>query len=461
MKLLLIFPMGKANVIGKYSRFRLAPLTLPYLAALTPKDVDITIIDELVDEIDFNVNVDLVGITALTPLAPRAYEIADKFRSRGIKVVLGGVHATMCPDEAALHTDAIVLGEAEETWPRLIEDLKRGRLQKRYTCSRLPSLKGIPIPRWDLVKMGYLPIYTIQTSRGCPFDCEFCAVTAFFGGRYRFRPLDEVLSEVEVLIRSRKQRGPLGNIFFFTDDNIYANPRRSKELCRTVTSFRMKWFAQAPISIAWDKEFLKLASKSGCIGVLIGFESLFQPNLDQIGKKINKVAEYGEAIRRIHSYGIKIMGSFMFGLDYDEISFFGDVVKFMNSAPIDVPSFTVVTPYPGTRFYRRLQKEGRLLSNDWTEYDSNRAVHRPLGMTPQEVNEHLIWAWKRITSFSSILRRTVFSSSRSLFYFIYNLVLRRMTRKKLIYPVRSPRQRRGIRPLRGRITSNGVNADKR
>ncbi len=461
MKLLLIFPMGKANVIGKHSRFHLAPLTLSYLAALAPKDADITIIDELVDRIDFNVSVDLVGITVLTPLAPRAYEIADRFRARGVKVVLGGVHATMCPDEAALHADAIVLGEAEEIWPRLIEDLKRGRLQKRYTCSELPSLEGIPMPRWDLVEMGYIPTYTIQTSRGCPFDCEFCAVTAFFGGKYRFRPLGEVLGEIEVLIKSRKQRGPLGNIFFFNDDNIYAHPQRSKELCRAVMPFRIKWFAQAPISIAWDEEFLKLAAKSGCIGVLIGFESLFQPNLDQIGKKINRVEEYGEAVRRIHSYGIKIMGSFMFGLDYDEIGFFGDVVKFMNSAPIDVPSFAVVTPYPGTRFYKRLQKEGRLLSNDWTEYDSNRAVHRPLGMTPREANEHLIWAWKRITSFSSILRRTVFPSNRSLFYFIYNLVLRRMMRKTLIYPVRSNPTPQGTDAAPLARASNGVNADKR
>ena len=424
MKLLLIFPMGKGKVMGKYSYFKLAPLTLPYIAALTPKDVEITIIDDLVDEIDFGADVDLVGLTVLTPLAPRAYEIADRFRSRGIKVVLGGVHVTMCPQEATPHADALVLGEAEETWPKLIADFKKRRLQRIYRCPRPPDLKGIPIPRWDLLKMRYLPAYSVQTSRGCPFDCDFCSVTTFFGGRYRLRPIEDVVDEVQTLIESKRQKAPLGNIFFFNDDNVFAHPSHSKRLFKALTPLRVKWLGQAPITMAWDEELLKISADSGCIGVLIGFESLSQRNIDRMGKRINRVREYEEAIKRIHSYGIKMMGSFMFGLDEDDRGTFQRVVRFIEKTHIDVPGLGMATPYPGTRFYRRLEKEGRLINHDWEDYDSMQTVHRPLQMSPQEADEGLIWAWKRATSLPSILKRTVFPSNRSLFYFIFNLVFR-------------------------------------
>ncbi|MBU4561223.1 B12-binding domain-containing radical SAM protein, partial [bacterium] len=337
MKLLLIFPMGKGRMMGKHSHFKLAPLTLPHIAGLTPGDVDIQIIDELVDEVDFDADVDLVGLSVLTPLAPRAYEIADRFRKRGIKVVLGGVHITMCPQEAALHADALVLGEAEETWPKLIEDFKKGRLQKIYRCLRPPDLKGLPLPRWDLLKMRYLPTYIVQTTRGCPFDCEFCAVTTFFGGKYRTRPIEEVVNEIKTLIESKRQRSPLGDIFFFTDDNIFSNPSYTKEWLKEITPFKIKWLCQAPITMAWDEELLKISAESGCIGALIGFETLSQKNIDKMGKKINRVKEYEEAIKRIHSYGIKMIGSFMFGLDDDNKEIFERVVRFMEKNHIDVP----------------------------------------------------------------------------------------------------------------------------
>ncbi len=429
MKLLLIFPMGKGRVMGKHSFFKLVPLTLPYIAALTPEDVEVTIVDDLVDEIDFGADVDLVGLTVLTPLAPRAYEIADRFRARGVKVVLGGVHVTMCPQEAAPHADALVLGEAEETWPKLVKDFKKGRLKKYYRCPGPPDLKGIPVPRWDLLKMRYLPTYSVQTSRGCPHDCDFCSVTTFFGGKYRLRPVEDVVNEVQTLIESRRQKAPLGNIFFFNDDNIFANPSHSKRLFKALTPLRIKWLGQAPITMAWNEELLKIGADSGCIGVLIGFESLSQRNIDKMGKRINKVKEYEEAIKRIHSYGIKIMGSFMFGLDEDNKGAFERVVRFMEKTHIDVPGLGIATPYPGTRFYKRLRRENRIFDNDWANYDSTRSVHRPLRMSPQEADEGLIWAWKRTTSVPSIFKRTVFPSNRSLFYFLFNFVFRQTVRR--------------------------------
>ena len=429
MKLLLIFPMGKGRVMGKSSHFKLAPLSLPHIAGLTPRDVDIQIVDELIDEVDFDIDVDLVGLSVLTPMATRAYEIADRFRKRGIKVVMGGVHITMCSEEASLHADALVLGEAEETWPKLIEDFKKGRLQKIYRCPRSPDLKGLPLPRWDLLKMMYLPAYVVQTTRGCPFDCEFCAVTTFFGGKYRSRPIEEVVNEIKTLIESKRQRSPLGDIFFFTDDNIFANPSYTKEWLKEITPLKIKWLGQAPITMAWDEELLKISAESGCIGVLIGFETLSQKNIDSIGKKINKVKEYEEAIKRIHSYGIKFIASFMFGLDDDDKGAFKRVVRFMEKNHIDVPGMGIATPYPGTRFYKRLKKEGRIIKEDWSDYDSAQAVFRPRHMTPEELDAGLAWTWKRSTTYLSILRRNILPSNRSIFYVIFNIIFRRTIRR--------------------------------
>jgi len=429
MKLLLIFPMGKGRVMGKHSYFKLAPLSLPYIAGLTPGDVDIQIIDELVDEVDFDTDVDLVGLSVLTPLAPRAYEIADRFRKRGIKVVMGGVHITMCPEEASSHADALVLGEAEETWPKLIQDFKKGRLQKIYRCSRPPDLKGLPVPRWDLLKMRYLPTYVVQTTRGCPFDCEFCAVTTFFGGKYRTRPIKEVVNEIKTLIESKRQRSPLGNIFFFTDDNIYSNRSYAMQWLKEIIPLKIHWIGQAPITMAWDEELLKISADSGCIGVLIGFESLSQKNIDKMGKKINKIIQYEEAIRRIHSYGIKMIGSFMFGLDDDDKGVFERVVRFMEKNHIDVPGMGTATPYPGTRLYKRLRKEGRIIKEDWSDYDSAQAVFRPRHMTPEELDEGLAWAWKRSTSYPSIFKRNILPSNRSIFFIIFNIVFNRTVRR--------------------------------
>jgi len=429
MKLLLIFPMGKGKVMGKHSYFKLAPLSLPYIAGLTPGDVDIQIIDELVDEVDFDADVDLVGLSVLTPCAPRAYEVADRFRKGGIKVVLGGVHITMCPQEAALHADALVLGEAEETWPRLIEDFKKGRLKKYYRCPRPPDLKGLPIPRWDLLKMRYLPTYVVQTTRGCPFDCEFCAVTTFFGGKYRTRPLEEVLNEIKTLIESKRQRSPFGDIFFFSDDNIYSDRSYAMQWLKEIIPFKIHWIGQAPITMAWDEELLKVSADSGCIGVLIGFESLFQKNIDKMGKRINKVKEYEEAIKRIHSYGIKLIGSFMFGLDEDDKGVFERVVRFMEKTHIDVPGMGAATPYPGTRLYKRLKKEGRIFDYDWTHYDSMRTVFDPLRMSRKELDEGLAWAWKKSTSYPSILKRNILPPNRSVFYTIFNIVFHQTARR--------------------------------
>jgi radical SAM superfamily enzyme YgiQ (UPF0313 family) len=421
--------MGKGKVMGKYSHFKLAPLTLPYIAALTPGDVEVEIIDELVDDIDFDLDVDLVGLTVLTPLATRAYEIADRFRKRGVKVVLGGVHITMCPEEASSHADALVLGEADETWPRLIADFQKGKLQKIYRCPRPPDLKGLPIPRWDLLKMRYLPTYVVQTTRGCPFDCEFCAVTTFFGGKYRTRPIDDVLNEVQTLIATKRQRSPLGDIFFFTDDNIYSNRSYAKEWLKELARFKVKWLGQAPITMAWDEELLKISADSGCIGVLVGFETLSQKNIETMGKKINKVEEYEDAIKRIHSYGIKLIGSFMFGLDDDDKGIFERVVKFMVKNRIDVPGMGTITPYPGTRLYKRLREEGRIIKEDWADYDSAQAVFRPRHMTPEELDAGLAWAWKKSTSYPSILRRNILPSNRSIFYTALNIIFRHTVRK--------------------------------
>ncbi|GAG81765.1 unnamed protein product, partial [marine sediment metagenome] len=258
MKLKLIVPVSVEQ--RRWVRyFALPPLNLLYVAALTPKDVEITLVDEHVDRIDFEEEVDLVGITSLTATAPRGYEIADEFRKRGVKVVLGGIHSSALPQEAIQHADSVVIGEAENLWPEVIEDFKKKRLKKFYQSSQKPSLENLPLPRRDLLQgKRYLTKNFIMTTRGCPFDCDFCSVTRFFGKRHRFRPVGDVIKEIESL---------KGNFTVFADDNVIAHKKYAKELFKALIPCKKRWFSQADLTMAQDEELLKLAVQSGCEGV--------------------------------------------------------------------------------------------------------------------------------------------------------------------------------------------------
>ena len=424
-ELLLIAPLGKAGLVGRDMTFRLPCLGLLRVAALTPPGWDVTIVDEKVEELDLTQSPDLVGITAMTITSQRAYEIADHFRRRGIKVVIGGMHASCLPDEALAHCDSVVVGEAEQLWPAVLADFEGGELKRVYQHqSGLPSLDDLPPADWELYrKKRYLPVHFIETTRGCPLDCEFCAVTNAFGGRYRNRPLDDVLAELH---RLRPFDGllTLKNCVFFVDDNIISNRAYARELLTRLGDFKIQWFSQASMNIANDPEILALCQRSGCLGLFIGFESLSEETLRSIGHKPNQPGHYLEAVRKIHDHGIGVDASFVFGFDTDHDGVFDSTIDFVLRAKIEVAYFSILTPYPGTRLFERLQSEGRLLTTDWTLYDTSHVVYRPKTFTPDQLLDGYYRALKEAYAINSIFKRLWGTTARKNFFYPMNFGFR-------------------------------------
>ena len=350
MKLELIVPSTQEN-IRRRKKGLIPPLGLAMVAAVTPPEVEVSLTDENVTDIDFQKEIDLVGITALTVTAPHAYEIADNFRARGAKVILGGAHPSVLPEEAIQHADAVVIGEAEGIWPNLINDFKANKLQRVYRQSERPSLVNLPIPRRDLFAKGaYYITNTISATRGCPYSCSFCSVTSLFGHTYRCRPVEEVIKEIETL----NQR----ELIVFVDDNIVGNPKFAEELFRALLPYKIKWVSQASVMVARNDELLKLAAASGCMDLFIGFETLSPANLAAVGKKVNIVDEYETAIKKIHSHGIAIHGFFILGLDEDDEEAFKRTLYFAQKTRLESAQFAWPVPYPGTTFYESLDKTG-------------------------------------------------------------------------------------------------------
>jgi radical SAM superfamily enzyme YgiQ (UPF0313 family) len=399
MKIKIICPRWPEGSLWRHFFFRFPYLSLTALAALSPGEIEVTIEDENVQEINFEDRPDLAAISIMTPLAKRGYAIADRFREESVPVVMGGFHATWMPDEAKQHADSVVLGEAEPSWVRLLEDLKAGSLQKFYRADGKADLTGLPIPRRDLLKKkSYFFTNTMQVSRGCPFQCDFCSVTAFFGHTCRFRPLEEVQKEAELLRREN-------DFIFFVDDNIIGNPAYAQDFFSFLKGLKVKWVSHASINIAENEDLLKRAGESGCHGLFIGFESLSQETLKRHHKMANQVERYKEQIRKIHDRGIGIEGSFIFGSDGEDSSVFHRVVDFCEETKIDAAVFAVLTPYPGTRIYEQFLEEDRILSFDWDLYDMDHVVFRPRDMTVEELQEGHDWANRRFYSYPSMLKR--------------------------------------------------------
>lgn len=399
MKIKIICPRWPEGSLWRHFFFRFPYLSLTTLAALTPGEIEVTIEDENVQEINFEDRPDLAAISIMTPLAKRGYAIADRFREKSVPVVMGGFHATWMPDEAKQHADSVVLGEAEQSWARLLADFEAGGLQTFYPADGKADLKGLPIPRRDLLKKkSYFFTNTMQVSRGCPFQCDFCSVTAFFGHTCRFRPLEEVRKEAELLRREN-------DFIFFVDDNIIGNPAYAQDLFSFLKGLKVKWVSHASINIAENEDLLKNAGESGCHGLFIGFESLSQETLKRHHKMANQVERYKEQIRKIHDRGIGIEGSFIFGSDGEDSSVFDRVVDFCEETKIDAAVFAILTPYPGTRIYEQFLKEERILSFDWDLYDMDHVVFRPRNMTVEQLQEGHDLANRRFYSCSSMLKR--------------------------------------------------------
>jgi len=388
---------------------RYAPLTLTTLASLVPADVpaELTLLDEGVDEIDPDaIDADLVGITAITGTAPRAYEIARAFRSRGVPVVLGGVHPTLVPDEASAHADSVVVGYAEESWPQLLRDFTGGRMRHRYDQSPQLKLAGLPFPRRDLYKAGMVNVAeTIEATRGCIFQCEFCVVPAAWGTRPLQKPVGDVVADL-------KQMGAKRAIFL--DLNLIADLPYARELFTALIPLKIRWAGLVTTTIAWDEELLDLAARSGCRGLLIGFESLDQKALDQSKKSFNMRKDYRLVVDRIHDRGIAIMGCFVFGFDSDTLETFERTVDFVMESKMDLPRYAIAVPFPSTGLFRRLKAEGRILTEDWSLYDGQHVVFQPTHMSPDQLLHETGRAWKKTYAYKSIARRVLGSGTRML-----------------------------------------------
>lgn len=394
-RLLIVAPAGYQGFWNK-GRILAPPLALPLLAGLTPPEIEVRLVDENVEPVDTNAAVDCVAISCMTASARRAYVIADAFRKRGIPVVMGGIHPTVMPDEAARHADAVVIGEAEPVWKRVLDDFAADRLQPRYSNHGYADLAGLPRPRRELLQAHrYLTINVVQTARGCPYNCSFCSVKAIAGKRYRFRPIGEVIEEIRPL------KGWIGMV----DDNIAGKPSRAKKLFEALIPLKRRWVGQADLNIARDPELMALAVQSGCKALFIGLESLSQQNLWATGKSPNIGIDMDEAITKIHQAGIEIIGSFVLGLDGDDRGTFARTVAFARRHKLAAAQFAVLTPFPGTAMREKLLEEGRILDNDWSSYTMSKVVFHPEQMTPWELQEGQAYAYRSFYSLSSILER--------------------------------------------------------
>ncbi len=398
-----------------------ARLTLTTLAALTPPDIDVRITDENVEPIDFEEDVDLVGVTGMVMHASRAYQIAQRFRERGIPVVMGGPHASSRPSEAKEHVDAVVIGEAENVWKDLIDDFKKGHLKPFYKADAFCSMEGIPPPRLDLLrKDAYMTVNCVQTTRGCPHQCDFCHVTHFFGKTYRCRPIEEVIEEVKHLE---------GEFTVFVDDNIAGNRQYARELFTRLKPLKKRWASQASMTLTRDPELLRLAAESGCVSLFLGIESLSSENLRDVNKAFNRVHQFEEAIKRVHDCDIMIVGGFIFGLDHDDEGVFERTLRFCERNRIELPSFFILTPLPGTSLFDRLESEGRLLHKDWTKYNGATVVFRPKLMTEETLQRGFNWVCKEAYSWNSIVKRVFHPQQRFFTRVLSNMAYRSIARK--------------------------------
>lgn len=406
MKLRLIQP-GQLDEAGrpvKYRKLFMPFLTMPTLAALTPEGIEVGITEDFVETIDYDEEVDVVAIGGQTSQAPRAYRIADEFRRRGRTVVMGGIHASMCPEEALEHADAVMVGEAEDMWEPMLEDVRTGSLKPRYRAACRPDLSRLAIPRFDLLDynnyvvppFARTPLIPIQTTRGCPHNCDFCSVAAFLGNRVRKKPVENVLREIETIRPSR---------VFFTDDNIAADTKHARKLFAALTPLRLRWACQMDTLILKHPELIELAAEAGCHETFIGVESVSTETLAKVNKGFNRPETFAELFRRLKDVGILAQASMVYGMDGDDMDALRRTVDLVRSWDVNYLYIFVLTPYPGTPLFRQMSETGRIRSTDWSLFDGANTVVDFASGSAQDLVDAMWHSYEKFYSLPAVFGR--------------------------------------------------------
>jgi radical SAM superfamily enzyme YgiQ (UPF0313 family) len=397
---------GVINKIMDRHMITLPKMSVMIFAALTPQEHSFTFIDEEFEDVDFDMECDLVAISTMTVQAPRTYEIAEEFRKRSKKVVIGGIHASVRTEEVKANCDAVMVGEGENTWPDMIKDLEKGRLKEIYDAKDYPPVETFTRPKPDVIKHEHYLMYPIQATKGCPNDCEFCSIKYSSGHRYRMKPIEQVIEEIQLFeTYNNSNNNSIGfkKTYQFVDDNLYVNREYTKKLFTAMKGLGISWSGQGTLNTAFDDEILELMADSGCKGYHIGFESISPESLKEANKPaFNKVAEYAEAAENIIRHGIVPAGYFIFGFNSDDVTAFERTVNFTKKYHIMQPFFNVLTPYPGTRLYDKMEAEGVIFDRDWRHYNSITCVYTPRNITPEEMKAGIRWSLANFGSMDNI-----------------------------------------------------------
>jgi radical SAM superfamily enzyme YgiQ (UPF0313 family) len=386
--------------VFKSRRRSLVPLALPYLASLTPPDWDITLVDEQIQDIDFDFKADLVAITSWTVHSIRGYDVAAEFRKRGITVIMGGPHVWFHPDEAAQHCDAIGIGEGELIWKQMLEDAANGRLQKRYQAPQMPSIAGLPVPRWDLLdlkKYGPFKTFTMMSSRGCPMQCEFCSERLYLGGGFRVRPVEDVVAEVKACGSKN---------IFFGDSDFGGKRAHAMQLMEAMIPLKLRWSALWTSFLCYDDEYMDLAERSGLLHVNMGIESINPETLKGMNKKFNKVEKYSLMLGNLRRRGISYSLNFIFGWDNETLEVFRSTLDFLHKEKVPVAYFNILCPEKGTMFYERMKQEDRILRlEDIGRFPGEFCHLKPKNFTAEQMENRVQGMYLKFYSWKSMFQR--------------------------------------------------------
>ncbi|MFZ0280156.1 MAG: radical SAM protein [Bacteroidales bacterium] len=411
MRILLVSPVIGGGV-RREKGMMWPSLALYILEGLTPAEHSVKVVEEEFERIPFEEEFDLIGISCMTANAPRAYMVADAFREKGTLVVLGGIHPTILPDEALNHADSVVVGEAEGVWEKVLADARAGHLKVKYNDPDPDLSIYVPKKFSKIIKRKPFNVLPVITTRGCPFDCDFCSVSSIFGKKIRHVPVENVVRDI-VLSGSKK--------VIFYDDNIIGQPEYAKKLFKAIMPLNIRWVGQSTITLIKDRELMHLAAESGCMGLLIGLETISEPQMKSMKKCIKDPEELKLAIRDIMKMGILVHATMIFGFDTDTIKTFEDTVRFLIECRISTVSFCILTPLPGTRTYEKMVRENRLITTDWKYYNNRTVVFNPGNMSPYELQIGNWRAKQEFYRFSSIIKRLPGNTRHFGFHLLSNL----------------------------------------